>query len=271
MSQPSALPQLVTAISAAPLRGIPIAQTSRLSTLHTYYNALLAAHGPQHWWPGRTRFEIIVGAILTQNTSWRNVVRAIANLRAAKLLSPAAICAVSSATLAKLLRPSGYFRQKTKSLKSFVAFLYEHHGGSLNLLFATPTATLREQLLSLRGIGPETADSILLYAGKHPVFVVDAYSRRILERHDLLPIEAQSNSRRSYEPIRSLFESHLPREPQLFNEFHALIVQTGKLHCRKSNPLCADCPLSRFLPASHHPSTTHQSPVASHRSPVALL
>jgi endonuclease III related protein len=269
MSQSSALPLMVTAISA-PHPGIPIEQASRLSTLHTFYHALFVAHGPQHWWPGRTRFEIIVGAILTQNTAWRNVERAIVNLRAAKLLSPAAIRAASSAALAKHLRPSGYFRQKTKSLKSFVAFLYEHHAGSLNRLFATPTATLRDQLLYVRGIGPETADSILLYAGKHPVFVVDAYSRRILERHDLLPLEAQSNSRRSYEQLRSLFESHLPRDPQLFNEFHALIVQTGKLHCRKSNPLCSNCPLSRFLSATHQPSTTHPSPVASHRSPIAL-
>jgi endonuclease III related protein len=261
---------MVTAIPA-PLRPILDSQASRLSTLHTHYSALFAAHGPQHWWPGRTRFEIIVGAILTQNTSWKNVERAIANLRAAKLLSPAAVRAVCSATLAKHVRPSGYFRQKAKSLKSFVAFLYENHGGSLNRLFATSTELLRDQLLAVRGIGPETADSILLYAGKHPVFVVDAYSRRILERHNLLPAEVQTNSRRSYEQIRSLFESQLPRDPQLFNEFHALIVQTGKLHCRKSNPLCSNCPLSRFLPASHHLSTSSdRSPVTNHQSRITL-
>ena len=244
---------------------------SRLSALHTYYNVLLAAHGPQHWWPGRTRFEIIVGAILTQNTSWKNVERAIANLRAAKLLSPAAIRAVDSTTLPKHLRPSGYFRQKTKTLKSFVSFLYEHHFGSLNRLFATPTAVLRIQLLAIHGIGPETADSILLYAGKHSVFVVDAYSRRILERHNLLPAEVQTNSRRSYEQIRSLFESQLPRDPQLFNEFHALIVQAGKLHCRKSRPLCSSCPLYRFLPAAQAPATSSdQPPVAIRQSRSTL-
>jgi len=260
---------MVTALPAS-LRRIPDAQPARLFPLHSYYNALFAAHGPQHWWPGRTRFEIIVGAILTQNTSWKNVERAIANLRAAKLLSPAAIHSVPSASLAKHLRPSGYFRQKTKTLKSFIAFLYENHGGSLNRLFAAPTAALLDQLLAVRGIGPETADSILLYAGRHLVFVIDAYSRRILERHNLLPAEVQTNSRRSYEQIRSLVEAQLPRDPQLFNEFHALIVQTGKLHCRKSNPLCSTCPLSSFLPASHHPSTADLSPVTRHPSRITL-
>lgn len=208
------------------------------------FDALFDAHGPQHWWPGRTRFEVIVGAILTQNTSWKNVELAIANLRRAKLLSPAAVQKIEPAGLARHLRPSGYYRQKTKTLKTFVAFLYKNHGGSLNHLFATPTAGLREQLLALRGIGPETADSILLYAGKHPVFVVDAYSRRILERHRL----AQPKS--SYEELRATFETALPREHQLFNEFHALIVHTGKHFCRKSDPLCAQCPLHPFLPAS---------------------
>jgi endonuclease III related protein len=269
MSQSSASSQTVAA-KPAPLGGIPGAQPSRLFPLHTYYNALFAAHGPQHWWPGRTRFQIIVGAILTQNTSWKNAERAIANLRAAKLLSPAAIYSVSCASLAKHLRPSGYFRQKSKTLKSFVAFLYENHRGSLNRLFATPTAALRDQLLAVHGIGPETADSILLYAGRHLVFVIDAYSRRILERHNLLPAEVRTDSRSSYEQIRSLFESQLPRDPQLFNEFHALIVQTGKLHCRKSNPLCCTCPLSRFLPASDRASTTDRSPVTSQQSQITL-
>jgi endonuclease-3 related protein len=212
------------------------------SLLHSYYGALYAAHGPQHWWPGRSRFEIIVGAILIQNTSWRNVLRAIANLRLAKLLTPRAIKAVRSSTLAAHLRPSGYFRQKTKTLQAFVDFLYSEHGGSLDRLFATPTAALRNQLLALRGIGPETADSILLYAGKHAVFVVDAYSRRILERHGL------AHPRCTYEELRSAFESSLPHDHRLFNEFHALIVYTGKQFCRKSNPDCSHCALERFLP-----------------------
>ena len=236
---PSASPAPFSALTdpaTEPLR------TPESSLLHSYYGALFAAHGPQHWWPGHSRFEIIVGAILTQNTSWKNVRRAITNLRLAKLLSPAAIGRVRESTLASHLRPSGYFRQKTKTLKTFVAFLYTKHSGSLDRLFAAPTAAVREQLLQLRGIGPETADSILLYAGKHPVFVVDAYARRILERHGL----AQPKS--TYEELRSRFESSLPSDHRLFNEFHALIVHTGKHFCRKTNPACSLCPLQDFLP-----------------------
>jgi endonuclease-3 related protein len=220
--------------------------------LSSYFDALFAAHGPQHWWPGRTRFEIIVGAILTQNTSWTNVEPAIRNLRAARLLSPAAIHGIHSTKLAQLLRPSGYFRQKTKTLKSLVEFLFGSYDGSLSKMFATPTPLLRDLLLDVRGIGPETADSILLYAGKHPVFVVDAYTRRILERHGL------AHSKLTYDQIRTLFESTLPADHQLFNEFHALIVHTGKHFCRKTNPMCEHCPLNSFLP-----------PVADHRSLVA--
>ena len=219
------------------------------STLRAYYDTLFAAQGPQHWWPARTRFEVIVGAVLTQNTSWTNVERALQNLRSARLLSPVAIRRVRSTKLARLLRPSGYFRQKTKTLKAFVKFLYQAYRGSLHRLFATPTAILREQLLALRGIGPETADSILLYAGKHPVFVVDVYTRRILERHDL------AHSLSGYEEIRNLFESSLPTDHRLFNEFHALIVHTGKNFCRPGNPRCSECSLSRFLPQSTPPVT----------------
>jgi endonuclease III related protein len=218
-------------------------------TPHAYYDALLAAHGPQHWWPGRTRFEIIVGAILTQNTSWTNVERAIRNLRTAHLLSPQAIRRVRSTRLAQLLRPSGYFRHKTKTLKSFVNFLYASYAGSLSRLFATSTAVLRDQLLALRGIGPETADSILLYAGKHPVFVVDAYTRRILQRH------GHGHSKVAYDEIRKMFQSALPADQQLFNEFHALIVHVGKNYCRPNNPRCSECSLSRFLPQSILPVT----------------
>ena len=218
-------------------------------TPRAYYDTLLAAHGPQHWWPGRTRFEIIVGTILTQNTSWTNVERAIRNLRAARLLSPRAIRRVRYTRLAQLLRPSGYFRQKTKTLKSFINFLYSSYSGSLSRLFATPTTVLREQLLDVRGIGPETADSILLYAGKHPVFVVDAYTRRILQRH------GHAHPKLAYDEVRTMFESALPADQQLFNEFHALIVHVGKNFCRPSNPLCPECPLSRFLPQSILPVT----------------
>jgi endonuclease-3 related protein len=270
MSDSPALPQIVT-LSALPSLDVPspsgadhrdlpasrdqspvTAHESQVTTLLSYFNALLAAHGPQRWWPGRTRFEIILGAILTQNTSWKNVEQAIANLRRARLLTPAAIHGAPSAAVARQLRPSGYFRQKTKTVKGFVNFLFAEYGGSLTSLFATPTAILRERLLTLRGIGPETADSILLYAGNHPVFVVDAYSRRVLERHAVIPSEPNTTTRRlsrnSYEQLRSLFESQLPRDPLLFNEFHALIVYTGKRFCRKRDPTCSQCPLQSFLP-----------------------
>jgi endonuclease-3 related protein len=222
--------------------------------LSSYFDALLAAHGPQHWWPGRTRFEIIVGAILTQNTSWTNVERAIRNLRDTRLLSPQAIRRIRSTRLAQLLRPSGYFRQKTKTLKSFVNFLFASYAGSLTRLFATPTAVLRDQLLALRGIGPETADSILLYAGKHPVFVVDAYTRRILQRH------GHAHPKLAYDDIHKMFESFLPTDHRLFNEFHALIVHVGKNYCRPNNPRCSECSLARFLPTrSTPPLVTCQS------------
>jgi endonuclease III related protein len=212
--------------------------------LDAYYDALIRAYGPQHWWPGRTRFEVIVGAILTQNTSWTNVERAIAELRREKLLTPMAIGRVSLARLARLIRSSGYFRQKARKLKAFVDFLREKYQGSLDKMFATPTTELREQLLEVHGIGPETADSILLYAGEHPVFVVDAYARRMLERHKL------AHGSHTYEEIRRLFEASLPASAPLFNEYHALIVHIGKHFCRKSDPCCERCALRPFLPAS---------------------
>jgi endonuclease-3 related protein len=210
--------------------------------LTSYFAAMLAAYGPQFWWPGRTRFEVIVGAILTQNTSWTNVERAIANLRRQRLLSFPAMERVHVRRLASLIRSSGYFRQKALKLKAFAHFLRANYQGSLHRLFATPTAQLREQLLAVHGIGPETADSILLYAGHHPVFVVDAYTRRILQRHNL------AHGKESYDDIRQLFEFNLPADAKLFNEYHALIVHTGKHFCRKRNPDCTRCPLQKYLP-----------------------
>ena len=215
-----------------------------LPQLTTYYDALFQAYGPQHWWPGRTRFEVIVGAILTQSTSWTNVEKAIVALRREKLLSPATLERVPLARLSKLIRSSGYFRQKARKLKAFVQFLRRHYQGSLDKMFAAPTSLLREQLLAVHGIGPETADSILLYAGNHPVFVVDAYTRRILERHNLI------HGKHSYEHIRRLFEQNLPSSPPLFNEYHALIVHTGKHFCRKRHPDCQHCALRPFLPSA---------------------
>jgi len=173
------------------------------SEIRQYYRALYQAWGAQHWWPAETRFEVIVGAYLTQNTAWTNVELALAQLRDAGLLSVEGIRSVSVSKLETLIRSSGYFRQKAKRLKTFVAFLDAEYSGSLDQLFAEPTCTLREKLLNLNGVGPETADSILLYAGNHPVFVVDAYTRRIIERHNIHSPEVD------YEDVRALFERGL--------------------------------------------------------------
>jgi endonuclease III related protein len=186
---------------------------------------------------------VIVGAILTQNTSWSNVERAIANLRRENLLSPCAIERVPLSRLENLVRSSGYFRQKARKLKAFVHFLRTEFAGSLMRMFQTTTAELREMLLAVHGVGPETADSILLYAGGKDVFVVDAYTKRILNRHGWISEEAD------YEETRALIENNLPREIPLYNEFHAQFVQVGKNWCRPREPRCADCPLGRFLEA----------------------
>ncbi len=194
---------------------------SRLSILPQFYETLRDALGPMHWWPARTPFEVIVGAILTQNTAWGNVERAIANLHRERLLTPRALERVP--------------------LGTFVRFLRRDFGGSLARMFRTPTAELRERLLGVHGIGPETADSILLYAGSHRVFVVDAYTKRILLRHGLVSEKAD------YEEVRRLFESSLPQNPGLYNEFHALLVNVGKNWCRPREPRCEDCPLGPHL------------------------
>jgi len=209
--------------------------------LDEYYNSLFTALGPQHWWPRKTRFEVVGGAILTQNTSWKNVERAIENLRTADLLSPVAIEKVPLRRLEKLIRSAGYFRQKARKLKAFCQFLRSEYRGSLKGMFDTPTMALREKLLGVFGVGPETADSILLYAGDHPVFVVDAYTKRMLARHGWIGDKAK------YEDVRWMVERQFPGDGRRFNEFHALIVNTGKNFCRKQEPLCDRCPLGRYL------------------------
>jgi endonuclease-3 related protein len=209
--------------------------------LDEYFNSLFTAFGPQHWWPGRTQFEVIVGAILTQNTSWANVELAIANVREAGLLAPGGISRVPLRRLERLIRPSGYFRQKARKLKAFSEFLRADYGGSLRKMFATPTMVLRQKLLGVWGIGPETADSILLYAGQHAVFVVDAYTRRMFARHGWITEKA------NYDDVRWVFEREFPGDAKRFNEFHALIVQAGKNFCRAHDPNCAACPLGRYL------------------------
>jgi endonuclease-3 related protein len=211
--------------------------------LEEYYNSLFSELGPQHWWPAGERFEVIVGAILTQNTAWTNVERALGNLRREGMLTLRAMEKAPAARLARMVRPSGYFRQKAKKLKALVKFLREEYGGSLARMFRTPTAELREKLLAVHGIGPETADSILLYAGDHPVFVVDAYTKRVLHRHGWI------SERADYEEMRALFERHVPRDAARYNEFHALLVQVGKNWCRPREARCSECPLGHFLEA----------------------
>lgn len=210
--------------------------------LKHYFVAMSEALGPMRWWPARTPFEVIVGAILTQNTAWTNVKLALENLRREKLLNPNAMAKVRESKLARLIRPSGYFRQKAKKLKAFLTFLQSDYHGSLEEMFKESTQRLREKLLQVHGIGPETADSILLYAGRHPVFVVDAYTRRLLSRHRILP----ENS--SYDEVQQLFMRNLAADASHFNEYHALIVNVGKKWCRAHEPRCGECPLADFLP-----------------------
>ena len=200
------------------------------------YKTLNAHFGDLNWWPGNSPFEVIVGAILTQNTAWRNVEKAIASLKSKKLLHPARILEIGDSTLADLIRPAGYYNIKTQRLKSFIRFLYDEYGGKLENMFAEGLWPLRAKLLTVKGIGEETADSILLYAGRKPIFVVDAYTRRILQRHDLIRSDA------TYREIQNLFMTHLPRSVALYNQYHALFVNTGKFFCAK-DPRCDGCQL----------------------------
>jgi endonuclease III related protein len=228
-------------LTRRPLLPRRTATPAAADVLPLYYQTLFDKLGPQSWWPAKTPFEVIVGAILTQNTSWTNVERAIANLRRERLLTPGAIERVTFGRLAGLIRSSGYFRQKAKKLKAFVRFLRSQYSGSLVRMFQTPTAELREKLLAVHGIGPETADSILLYAGHKDLFVVDAYTKRIFSRHGFVPESVP------YEELRALIESALPRDVSRYNEFHALLVQVGKNWCRPRKPRCGECPLRPFL------------------------
>jgi endonuclease-3 related protein len=206
------------------------------------YRCLFDFFGPQHWWPGETPFEVIVGAILTQNTSWQNVERAIHNLREADLLEPRALYDVPIEELEELIRPAGYFRIKAKRLRSLLEFLVQRYDGSLDAMFKTSLPELREELLNVHGIGPETADSILLYAGNLPSFVVDAYTHRVFSRHGWIDFEAD------YHQIQDYIQGELPQEVSLYNEYHALLVRLGKDYCRKTNPKCEACPLRELLP-----------------------
>lgn len=207
--------------------------------LPRFYETLFKHWGTQHWWPGESPFEVMVGAILTQNTAWKNVEKAIANLKAANALNPQALHYAPIEQLAEWLRPSGYFNVKARRLKNFLDFYFCEAGGSEARLRAIGTADLREKLLAVNGLGPETVDSILLYALDRPVFVIDAYTRRVLRRHRLIKGDED------YEVIRALFEAHLPKQRKLYNEYHALIVRAGHHHC-KPTAQCAGCPLEGF-------------------------
>jgi len=201
------------------------------------YKKLYSYFGPQAWWPGDSPFEVMVGAILTQNTSWANVEKAIKNLKTSKLLSPLKLYRLPSKKLALLIRPAGYYNIKAKRLKNFLEFFINHYRGSLKEISQKTSKVLRQQLLCVNGIGPETADSILLYALNKPVFVVDAYTKRIFLRHKLIKDSG------SYAQVQDLFMRNLKPSAKLFNEYHALLVKLGKDFCLKDKPKCRLCPL----------------------------
>jgi endonuclease-3 related protein len=205
--------------------------------IRKFYQALYKKFGPQGWWPGETALECILGAVLTQSTSWKNVEKAIDNLKRENLISIERLNLINADELALLIRPSGYYNQKAIKIKNFISFLVEEFSGSLELMFATEKSHLRQKLLSIKGIGPETADSIMLYAGGMPVFVVDAYTWRVLYRHGLVPEVT------SYNEIQEIFTDSLQEDAGMFNEYHALLVKLAKEHCKKRDPVCSGCPL----------------------------
>jgi endonuclease-3 related protein len=212
-----------------------------MSVLQEVYQRLFKAYGPQQWWPGETAFETLVGAVLVQNASWKNVEKALANLRAQELLDPHSLYQLSVEELEELIRPAGYYRIKAKRLRNLLKLLVDRYDGDLDTMFATSLSTLREELLAVNGIGPETADSILLYAGNRPTFVVDTYTLRVFARHGWIGFDTE------YHELKDYFESGLEDDAAMFNEYHALLVRVGKEHCGKT-PQCEGCPLAELLP-----------------------
>lgn len=204
--------------------------------LNELYERLFNAYGPLNWWPGESPFEVMVGAVLTQNTNWGNVEKAIANLRQADALSLPAMSALEPARLAGLIRPAGYYNLKAKRLSNLLAMINERYDGDLEWFFAQSTEEIRRALLAVKGVGPETADSICLYAADKPVFVIDAYTFRILGRHGLAEEDM------GYFELQELFMDALPQEVPMFNQFHAMLVHLGKDRCKKTNPRCEGCP-----------------------------
>ena len=207
--------------------------------LRSIYSKLYSYFGAQYWWPAKSRFEVIVGAILTQNTNWQNVEKAINNLKKAKALDAGKLHRMPKEKIARLIRPSGFFNIKSGRLKEFLRFFFENYSGDIQRLIKQDKQILRKQLLLVKGIGPETADSILLYALDKPVFVVDAYTRRVLARHKIIGEGA------AYDELQNLFSKNLKNEVKLFNEYHALIVRLAKVYCLKNNPKCDVCPIKK--------------------------
>ncbi len=209
------------------------------------YERLYDRFGPQGWWPGDTTLEVCLGAILVQNTSWTNAARAIGNLKKEDLLTEGALKRVRTDRLSRLIRPARFFNVKAKRLKGFISYLWKHHEGDVDNFLGLPTKELREKLLRLDGVGHETADSITLYAAGRAVFVVDAYTKRIFAR--LGHFEESKNAKRDYLSLQESFMAHLPRDPALFNEYHALLVRLGHSCCRP-RPKCVECPLRAICP-----------------------
>jgi endonuclease-3 related protein len=208
--------------------------------LLSIHRCLTDFFGPLYWWPGDSELEIMIGAILTQNTNWQNVSKAIKNLKENNLLDTKALVEIDEKILANLIKSCGYYNLKAKRLKNFIYFFYKEYDGSAEKMFSKDFWMLRKELLSINGIGTETADSILLYAGNKPIFVVDAYTKRVFRRHKII------SEKDDYEQIQRYFMEKLPSDYQLYNEFHAQIVMVGKQYCKKSVPNCQDCPLAEF-------------------------
>jgi endonuclease-3 related protein len=223
-------------------------------TLLQFYATLASRFGPQEWWPARSRLEIILGAILTQNTAWHNAALALNRLRQAGCLSWSGLRRISLAELEECIRPAGFYRQKARTIGNFIDWLARVHHGSLHSLFKLPAAAVRRQFLELKGWGPETADAVLLYAGRQPYFVADAYTRRILSRHELLPAQT------SYAEAQQFLHRRLPPDHMLLNELHALLVEVGKRYCKRQAPQCDACPLEPYLPAHRRRPESHSAP-----------
>ena len=221
------------------VRGLPVNTIS--ARLNEIYKCLSEAYSPQHWWPADTPLEVMVGAVLTQNTSWQGVQKAIANLKHNGMLESSKLQAIPTVELAELIRPAGYFNLKATRLKNLMELVEGNYAGDLKAMAQVDTAQLRNELLAVNGVGPETADSILLYAFRKPIFVVDTYTYRVMSRHGLIEEEI------SYQALQDFFMQHLPLDVAMFNEYHALLVKVGKLNCRRK-PRCRGCPLEPLLP-----------------------